>query len=44
MRSGRLLPALLAASCAVVAVGCGGAKTHTDPVAPDIPPLTTNRL
>jgi hypothetical protein len=44
MRSGRLLPALLAASCAVLAVGCGGAKKHTDPVAPDIPPLTTNRL
>ena len=44
MRSGRLLPALLAASCAVVAVGCGGAKKHTDPVAPDIPPLTTQRL
>jgi hypothetical protein len=44
MRSGRLLPALLAASCAVVAVGCGGAKKHTDPVAPDLPPLTTQRL
>jgi hypothetical protein len=44
MRSRGLLPALLAASCAVVAVGCGGAKKHTDPVAPDIPPLTTQRL
>jgi hypothetical protein len=44
MRSRGLLPALLAASCAVVAVGCGGAKKHTEPVPPDIAPLTTNRF
>jgi len=44
MRSGRLLPALLAASCAVVAVGCGGAKKQTEPVPPDIAPLTNQRL
>jgi hypothetical protein len=44
MRSRGLLPALLAASCAVVAVGCGGARKHADPVAPDIPPLTSQRF
>ncbi|HEX5897875.1 MAG TPA: hypothetical protein VFY32_00660 [Solirubrobacteraceae bacterium] len=44
MRSARLLPALLAISCAVVAVGCGAGKKQTEPVPPDIAPLTTKRL
>jgi hypothetical protein len=44
MRSGRLFPALLAASCAVVVVGCGGSKKQADPVPPDISPTTIRRL
>ena len=41
MRS-RLLPALLVATCAVVA--CGGAKRRAEPVPPDIAPTTVGRL
>jgi hypothetical protein len=43
MRSRRLLPALLAV-CAVVAVGCAGAKKQADPTPPVIPPPTIQRL
>jgi hypothetical protein len=44
MCSRRLLPALLAASCAAVAVGCGGAKKQADPGPPVLPPPTIQRL
>jgi hypothetical protein len=42
MRSRRLLPALIAASCAMAA--CGGAKKHAEPVPPDLAPPTVQRL
>jgi len=42
MRSRRLLPALIAASCAVAA--CGGAKKHAEPVPPDLAPPAIQRL
>jgi hypothetical protein len=42
MRFRRLLPALIAASCAVAA--CGGAKKRAEPVPPDLAPPTVHRL
>jgi hypothetical protein len=44
MRPRRLLPALLAAFCAVVAVGCAGTKKQADPSPLVLPPPTIQRL
>src|SRR5258708_5843683 len=44
MPARRPLGVLLAASCAVVAVGCGAGRKHADPTAPLIPPTTIQRL
>jgi hypothetical protein len=44
MRPRRLLPALLAAFCAVVALGCAGTKKQADPTPPVLPPPTIQRL
>jgi hypothetical protein len=44
MRSRRLLRALIAASCAVAAIGCGGARKQAEPVPPDLSPTPVQRL
>jgi hypothetical protein len=44
MGSRRLLPALIVASCALAAPGCGGAGKHADSSPPVLPPPAMQRL